>query len=147
MNTSRKLLISAVLGITLSSVAMAGGKPDVRTNQDLKSKTEWSKKGETEAISSASPSPSVWDTASQGATVEVNGKIRRVGNEPFSVLVITDSADKDWYTDEEGALLLRSFEQKKVTVQAKVELKEMTLANGKIMGTRRILTNMKIITK
>ena len=86
-----------------------------------------------------------WENVKNGATVRVSGRIRRVGNEPMTSLVITDADDKDWYLDEEGEKLLRMGEQRTVHVKAVVELKEMVLANGKRLNAKRILTGVAVL--
>lgn len=123
-----------MLAFAMSFVS-AGGK------SDKESKLESSAK----SAPSLTVVPSIWETVAEGQYVTVSGKIRRVGNDPLSFLVITDSADKDWYTDAAGSVLLHSYEQRPVCVRGTVELKEMTLANGKSLGVRRILTGISIV--
>jgi hypothetical protein len=86
----------------------------------------------------------LWDTATEGKEVTVSGKVRRLGSDPFSFLVITDNDEKDWYLDEAGSLLLMPYEQMNVGVAGVVEMMEMILANGKSLGFRRILTQVTI---
>jgi hypothetical protein len=94
---------------------------------------------------SSEPTAELWENAIPGQIVELSGKVRRVGNVPFTALVITDSSGKDWHLDDAGTLLLKSYEQKEVLVKGKVFLKEMILANGKKLPSRRTLTEITIV--
>ncbi|MBI9097219.1 MAG: hypothetical protein JEY91_02015 [Spirochaetaceae bacterium] len=135
----------------VSSILPAGGKPDDNLESGTPLQLDQAKKPveataeNTTQAKNMTPLPSVWETATTGQIAEVSGKVRRVGNDPLTVLIITDSADRDWYLDEAGTILLQSYEQKAIMVKGTVELKEMVLANGKKLGTRRILTDVTII--
>jgi hypothetical protein len=83
-----------------------------------------------------------WDLAEGGQHVLITGTVHRVGNEPFTVLVITDESDNSWNLDENSAILLSSYEQQKVSVTGTVILKAMTLADGTEMSPQRILTDL-----
>ena len=135
----------------VSSILVAGGKSDDNLESGTPFQLDQTKKpvdttGEnTTQAESMTPLPSVWEKATAGQIAQVSGKVRRVGNDPLTVLIITDSADRDWYLDEAGTSLLQSYEQRAIMVKGTVELKEMVLANGKKLGTRRILTDVTII--
>jgi hypothetical protein len=86
-----------------------------------------------------------WDMASDGQSVEVFGKVRRVGNDPFSRLVITDSEDHDWDVDKEGQKTLSLRETQNVRVFAIVKVLPQLLANGKRLPDKKELTQVKIL--
>jgi hypothetical protein len=78
-----------------------------------------------------------------GDWVELEGRIRLVGAEPFTDLVLTDGAGQDWYLEGPGTL--RSFEQRTVKIRGRVKLREMVLANGRRQGLRRSLSDLKLL--
>lgn len=82
--------------------------------------------------------------AETGDRVEVYGRVRRVGSDPFPVIVVTDEYEIDWYIPED-AELLAAFEQQRVTVQGTLFIRPLTLANGQSVGTRRELTDVQTI--
>ncbi|MDC7218732.1 MAG: hypothetical protein PQJ59_02265 [Spirochaetales bacterium] len=92
----------------------------------------------------AEKTPADWASVREEDKVMVEGKVRQVGNAPFSQIVITDDRGNDWYPDEEGMALLKRFEHQKVKVTAKVHLKAMTLPNGTELAAQRILINLKL---
>jgi hypothetical protein len=77
--------------------------------------------------------------------VELTGRVRLVGSEPFPDLVLTGPDDQDWYLEGASRQLLRPYEQQTVSVRGKVELREMILANGRSLGFRRILLEVEIL--
>ncbi|MDR1970974.1 MAG: hypothetical protein LBQ46_03540 [Treponema sp.] len=80
-----------------------------------------------------------------GDRVELTGRVRLVGSEPFPDLVLTGPDDQDWYLEGASRQLLRPYEQQTVSVRGKVELREMILANGRSLGFRRILLEVEIL--
>jgi len=96
-------------------------------------------------IAPAGDMASLWDSAVTGQIVELSGKVRRVGNEPFTYVVLSDSGGKDWYPDDAGLVLLKPYEQRMVHVRGKLSLKELILANGKKLTPRRILIEITIM--
>ncbi|GHU71158.1 hypothetical protein FACS189450_06750 [Spirochaetia bacterium] len=87
----------------------------------------------------------LYGSAVSGQSVEVSGRVRLVGNEPFSDLVLTDSEEHTWYIDPADRKTLSSYEQQTVTIRGVVELKEMALANGKSLGSRRTLSGVILV--
>ena len=77
--------------------------------------------------------------------VQVTGRVRLVGSAPMSEIVIS-AEDKQWYVAREDMHKLIKLQQQTVTVEAKETIKEMKFANGTSAGTRRILSDIKIIT-
>ncbi|MDR2158751.1 MAG: hypothetical protein LBP23_01650 [Treponema sp.] len=90
---------------------------------------------------------SLYEQAAEGQTLTVTGTVRLVGNEPFTELVLTDGAGNDWYIDEDSRSLLASRQHRTVTVRGRVRLLEMVLANGRVLGTRRIIRGATLLTK
>jgi hypothetical protein len=101
--------------------------------------------GRQEALSGESGD--LYETVRTGQTVELSGRIRLVGSEPFPELVLSDAGDHDWYIAGESRNLVSGYEQRTVTVRGKVELKEMVLANGRSLGYRRVLSELVVLTK
>jgi hypothetical protein len=81
-----------------------------------------------------------------GDIVELSGRVRLVGSEPFPDLVLTGGDDQDWYLDDASRQVLRFYEQRIVKVRGRVELKEMILANGRSLGFRRFLRDVEILS-
>jgi len=90
------------------------------------------------------PKAANWAQAATGERVTLTGTVRVVGNAPFTETVITDAKGHDWYMDADGAALLRGMEHKPVTVTGTVERKPMTLANGKSLGDRLLLSKVAV---
>lgn len=138
---SAKVVFTLCFFVAVSSAVFSFGKFDEAKKKKPSQPTRPSKT----LTSVETNETSIWEIVSEGQMVTVSGKIRRVGSEPMSFIVLTDSADKDWYLDEAGERLLQGYEQVQLRVTGTVELKEMTLANGKKLGARRILTAISII--
>jgi hypothetical protein len=119
MKRGRLLLVLLCAGLfSLSSTACVGGKA----------------------------TPAVWQSVTKGQTVLVVGVVRRVGNDPFTHLVIFDSQEKDWYLDEAAEKLLSAYEQRNVKIVGVVELKHMIFADGsEPLPPNRILHDVKIV--
>jgi hypothetical protein len=77
--------------------------------------------------------------------VELEGRIRLLGNEPFPDLVLTGPDGQDWYLEDSRRGLFRSYEQRTVRVRGRVELTELTLANGRSLGFRRRLLDAELL--
>ena len=80
----------------------------------------------------------------KGVPVQVSGRVRLVGNEPFRSLVITGQ-EKEWYIDREEEHILKNLQHKTVTVEGDEIVKEFTFPNGRLSGERRTLRNIKVI--
>jgi hypothetical protein len=78
--------------------------------------------------------------------VRVTGKVRLVGNDPVSELVISGS-EREWYVEKAGQKKLMDFQQQIVTVQGVETAEELTFGNGKSAGIRYTLKNIKILKK
>jgi len=86
----------------------------------------------------------IWNNIKTGDILKIHGIIRRLGNEPFSTLVLTDQEENYWYLDIESIKEFLLPEQEYITVIATVERKLMILANGKIINDKRIIKIIKI---
>ena len=90
---------------------------------------------------------SLYERAAEGQVLTVTGTVRLVGNEPFAEPVLTDGAGNNWYIAEEGRSLLVPWQHRTVTVRGRVRLLKMVLANGRVLGTRRIIMDPRLLTK
>ena len=86
----------------------------------------------------------IWNSVKNGDTIRLYGIVRRLGNDPFSFIVITDQYNNDWNIADESLINYVFPEHEYMTIEAIVERKTMVLANGTIIGDRRILTVVKI---
>jgi hypothetical protein len=77
--------------------------------------------------------------------VELSGRVRLVGNEPFPELVLTGEDGRSWFIAPEDRAVLSAYEQRTVTIRARVKLREMILANGQRLETRRILSGVTLV--
>jgi hypothetical protein len=89
----------------------------------------------------------LWLSAADGQRVAVSGRLRLVGSEHFSNLVITDSFDHDWYIDPGDRAKLHVYEQRFLKVRASVRLQSRTLANGKKLSDQRILFDVELVVE
>jgi hypothetical protein len=78
-------------------------------------------------------------------TVLVTGRVRLVGNEPFSMLVIS-GPDNEWYIERNEENKLADLQHRTVSVEGDEIVETLKFANGLDAGERRILKNIKIIT-
>jgi hypothetical protein len=83
--------------------------------------------------------------ALEGQAVEVSGRVRLVGSASFPELVLTDRQNRDWYIDEASQKILEPHEQGMVTVRGTLVVQKMILADGRVLGTRRILTGVSLV--
>lgn len=102
-------------------------------------------KGNEGAVSSQGKASANWETALDGQAVEVSGRIRRVGSDPLSRLVITDADGHDWSLDKEGQKTLALREERDVRVSAIVRLRPQVLGNGKRLPDKRELTQVRLL--
>ena len=77
--------------------------------------------------------------------IEVQGRVRLVGTDLFSNLVITDEKGRDWYVDQKDRALLNKYEQRRVTVTGSAEYRDLKLANGKKVGVRHYLLDITLV--
>jgi hypothetical protein len=89
--------------------------------------------------------PGLYEKAGNGALVEITGRIRLVGSEPFPELVISDDENHDWYIPGPESKTIRALDQQRVTLRGKLSLQEMILANGRKLEDRRNLSEVEIV--
>jgi hypothetical protein len=77
--------------------------------------------------------------------VEVNGKVRMVGNSPMTFLVISGE-DREWYVEPEEQEKLMHLQQQAVTVKASEYYRDRVFANGSPAGRHYYLKNIVIIS-
>lgn len=120
--TPRVVLAHLTLLALLTLTAAAGGEARVYTGTDAMN-------------------------APEGSTVEVSGRVRRVGSQLFSDLVVTDAAGNDWYIVSADDAALRRLEQEQATVRGTLHLRDMVLADGRQLGARRELTDVVVVDR
>ena len=76
--------------------------------------------------------------------VEVSGTVRRVGNEPFSSLVITGE-EREWFVEPEEQDKIIHLQQQQVTVKAKEYYQDRVFANGMSAGRYYYLKDIIVI--
>jgi hypothetical protein len=82
--------------------------------------------------------------AGQNLLVLITGRVRLVGNEPFTELVITGQ-DRDWFIERSEAYKLRDLQQQIVTVEGIETVTSLRWASGLPAGNRYSLKNIRII--
>ena len=117
-NTFRFILLP--LFLCIAALLSAGGKKEVKNAPEEKNV----------------PAQSI---------VQVTGRVRLVGNDPFPELVIT-AQDREWYIDKEDVQKLKDLQQRTVTVEGTETVKTITYASGRSAGERRTLKNIRIIS-
>jgi hypothetical protein len=95
-----------------------------------------------EAMPAAAPlSP---DLPGPAEEVTVRGRIRLVGNVPFTELVISDEEGNDWFIEGPAQDSLMSRQHETLTLRGEADYQDILLANGRRIGTRRILRNLTV---
>jgi hypothetical protein len=74
----------------------------------------------------------------------IHGRLRLVGGEPFPDLVLTDPEGNEWYLDRQYRKALEVYQHREITLRGEAETREMILANGRVLGTRRFLRNAEL---
>jgi hypothetical protein len=77
-------------------------------------------------------------------TVRVTGRVRMVGSGPSRELVITGTAG-EWHTGAQDWDRLVNLQQRVVTVEGKLDSRDMILPNGAYAGTRLTLRDITVI--
>ena len=77
--------------------------------------------------------------------VQVTGRVRLVGNEPFTELVITGE-NRDWYIEKNEQYKLRDLQQRTVVVEGIETVTSLYWANGLPAGNRYSLKDIRIIS-
>jgi hypothetical protein len=77
--------------------------------------------------------------------VRVTGRVRMVGSGPHTELVITGDQG-EWHTEPRDRNKLINLQQRTVTVEGKLDSRDMILPSGKSLGTWLILRNITVIS-
>ena len=77
-------------------------------------------------------------------TVRVTGRVRLVGSGPHTELVITGAAE-EWHTLAQDRDKLINLQQRTVTVEGKLDSRDMVLPSGAYIGKRLILQDITVI--
>ena len=77
--------------------------------------------------------------------VQVSGRVRLVGNEPFPELVISGT-EGEWFIDRDEMFKLFELQQRTVTIEGIESVIELTFAGGRSAGVRRFLKDIEIIS-
>jgi hypothetical protein len=80
----------------------------------------------------------------QNPLVQVTGRVRLVGNEPFTELVITGQ-NRDWFIEKNEMYKLRDLQQRTVTVEGIQTVTSLQWASGLPAGNRYSLKDIRII--
>jgi hypothetical protein len=81
----------------------------------------------------------------KAVVIQITGRVRLVGSDLFSELVIT-SPDGEWYIAKEEKNKLNDLQNRTVTIEGVETVTEMKFVNGLSAGKRRELKNIKIIS-
>jgi hypothetical protein len=77
--------------------------------------------------------------------VEVNGKVRMVGNSPMTFLVISGE-NREWYVEPDEQEKLAHLQQQTVTIKASEYYRDRVFANGRSAGRHYYLKDIVIIS-
>jgi hypothetical protein len=80
----------------------------------------------------------------QNPLVQVTGRVRLVGNEPFTELVITGE-NRDWHIEKDEQYKLRDLQQRTVTVEGIETVTSLQWASGLPAGNRYSLKDIRIL--
>ena len=80
----------------------------------------------------------------QNPLVQATGRVRLVGNEPFTELVITGE-NRDWHIERDEQYKLRDLQQRTVTVDGIETVTALYWASGLPAGERYYLKDIKIL--
>jgi len=81
----------------------------------------------------------------EGKSIRVTGRVRLVGNEPFTELVITGEG-ASWYIAHDEREKLHLLQHRTVTVDGEESTREIWFAGGQYAGLRRDLKNITIVS-
>jgi hypothetical protein len=87
----------------------------------------------------------LYDRALPGQLLELTGRLSLRGSEPFPEPVLTDDEGHEWYIVRENRRILSGYEGRIVTVRGRLELRELILADGQNLGTRRVLSGIVLL--
>jgi Flp pilus assembly protein TadD len=82
--------------------------------------------------------------AEQNIPVRITGRVRLVGNEPFTELVIT-AQERDYFIEKDEEYKLKELQQRMVTVEGIQTVISLLWASGLPAGNRYSLKDIRIL--
>ncbi|MDR2027966.1 MAG: hypothetical protein LBP93_00360, partial [Treponema sp.] len=82
--------------------------------------------------------------APPGEILTIRGRLRLVGNEPFTELVLSDGEGNDWFIEGSVRDSLIHRQQEFLTLRGEAAYQDLLLASGRRMGVRKILRNVTV---
>ena len=104
----------------------------------------WGRKEKKNDAEQNNTMPNTLSVAGQNPLVQVTGRVRLVGNEPFTELVITGQ-DREWFIERSEVYKLRDLQQQIVTVEGIETVTILQWASGLPAGNRYSLKDIRII--
>jgi hypothetical protein len=104
----------------------------------------WGRKEKKNDVEQNTVMPTGLNITEQNPLVQVTGRVRLVGNEPFTELVITGQ-DRDWFIERSEVHKLRDLQQRIVTVEGIETVTSLQWASGLSAGNRYSLKDIRII--
>jgi hypothetical protein len=80
-----------------------------------------------------------------GEIFTLRGRIRLVGNEPFTELVLSDEEGNDWFIEDPARNSLVHRQHEVLTLRGEAAYRDLLLASGRRMGVRKILRNITVV--
>jgi hypothetical protein len=77
----------------------------------------------------------------------LRGRIRLVGNEPFTELVLSDEEGNDWFIEDPLRDSLVHRQQEFLTLRGEAAYRDLLLASGRRMGVRKILRKLTVVAE
>jgi hypothetical protein len=74
----------------------------------------------------------------------IQGRIRLVGNEPFTELVLTEEEGNDWFIEGPARDSLMHRQHEVLVLRGEAEYRDIILADGRRAGVRHILRNVTV---
>lgn len=78
------------------------------------------------------------------AVETIEGVVRLVGNEPFTKLTVTTKDGKTYFFEADKKKTYARFVGLLVTVQGKVEEKQLVAADGRVLGSEYLLKDAEV---
>lgn len=92
-------------------------------------------------LAAALSAAGLWE---KSPTVRITGRVRLVGNAPFSELLIS-APEGEWYIEKKEQRKLKDLQHRTVTIEGKESVEELHFASGLSAGERHTLKKIKLI--
>jgi len=122
-------LVLALLFLGIAAVLPAWGKKEKKNDAEQ---------------NDVMPNISLSAAPEQNILVRITGRIRLVGNEPFTELVIT-TQERDYFIEKSEVYKLKELQQRTVTIEGIQTVVSLQWASGLPAGNRYSLKDIKII--